>query len=332
MKKLFTEEEYALANSNDLLPIECLVCGKTFYKTKHYIKSHILNPNSPATGNVCSKECASIKQIKCKPIKKICPKCGKEFDTVSGKEEKKFCSSFCAHSRKQTLEMKEKLKISFKISEKVKLAVLNRRIKEKDLIIKTCPICKNEFKVIPCYKNRIYCSKECYRKDINCEFRNHGKGGCREGSGRSKSGWYKGYYCGSSYELAWVIYNIDHKIKFERNYEGFDYEFEGEKHKYYPDFIKDGIYYEIKGFKRKNDDAKFKYFPHELKVLFKKNLKEIFTYVKNTYGNNFIELYEGNPYDEKNNTCSICGKPAKNMYCSRECSGRATHKFYKNKK
>ena len=34
-------------------------------------------------------------------------------------------------------------------------------------------------------------------------------GGIREGAGRSKSGWYKGYYCNSSYELAWVIYSLD---------------------------------------------------------------------------------------------------------------------------
>ena len=31
---------------------------------------------------------------------------------------------------------------------------------------------------------------------------------------RSKKGFYKGFYCGSSYELAYVIYNIDHNIPF----------------------------------------------------------------------------------------------------------------------
>lgn len=321
MKQLFTNEELESAKSKDLLPLECLVCGKTFFETKHYIKSHIINPHSPATGNCCSQKCANVKQIKNKIINKNCPKCGNEFIAITGKDEKSYCSSKCAHSRPQSLETRKKQSISAKNSEKVKLANLNHATIKRDLICKTCPMCKKEFKVRPSEYKRIYCSKDCYNKDSKADFRKCGKGGCREGSGRSKSGWYKGYYCGSSYELAWIIYNIDHKIDFKRNIEGFEYTFEGVLHKYYPDFIKEGVYYEIKGFKRKNDDAKFKYFPHKLKVLFKKDLKEIFEYVKNTYGNNFIELYEGNPYNEKKNKCIICGNPAKNKFCSRKCTG-----------
>ena len=42
-------------------------------------------------------------------------------------------------------------------------------------------------------------------------------GGKRHGSGRGKKGWYKGYWCDSSWELALVIYNLEHNIKFERN-------------------------------------------------------------------------------------------------------------------
>ena len=38
----------------------------------------------------------------------------------------------------------------------------------------------------PCEEKRIYCSKKCYNKDSKLEFRKCGKGGCREGSGRSK--------------------------------------------------------------------------------------------------------------------------------------------------
>lgn len=326
MKPLFTESEFNFANSSDLLPIECLVCGKTFYKTKHYIKSHILNPNSQATGNVCSIKCANAKRKK-ETIKKTCPKCGSVFETVTGKEERKFCSSFCSHSRKQTEETKKKISEIIKKSEKAHLANLKRKMNPENRIEKTCPICKKNFIVPKCYEKRIYCSKDCYNKDYKLEYRKYASGGLREGSGRSKSGWYKGYYCGSSYELAWVIYNIDHKIKFERNYEGFDYIFEGEEHKYYPDFIQGDVYYEIKGFKRKNDEAKFKYFPYKLKVLFKKDLKKVFKYVIKNYGKDFIKLYEGNPYNEKNNVCLICGKPAKNMYCSQECSGRAANRI-----
>ena len=42
----------------------------------------------------------------------------------------------------------------------------------------------------------------------------HAPGGKRHGSGRGKKGWYKGYYCDSTWELAWVIYQLDHGVKF----------------------------------------------------------------------------------------------------------------------
>ena len=334
MKPLFTEAELNSAKSNDLLPIECLVCGKTFYKTKHYIKSNILNPKRPATGNSCSKNCANIKQKANKTIKKICPKCGKEFETTNGYKEKQFCSITCSRSRKLSIEEKENRSESAKKSQKVQTACIKNLKKYQESrnknIIKVCPVCKKEFIVPYCCQHRIYCSRGCYNNDKSLKFRKKNKGGYREGSGRSKSGWYKGYYCGSSYELAWVIYNIDHQIKFERNLKGFDYKFEENAYKYYPDFIIGTIYYEIKGFKRKADDAKFKYFPHTLNVLFKKELKEIFEYVESMYGKNFIELYEGNPYNERTNVCLICGKPAKNLYCCQKCSGIAASKRKKS--
>ena len=34
-------------------------------------------------------------------------------------------------------------------------------------------------------------------------------GGYRRGSGRGKSGWYKNYWCDSTYELCWLIYQLD---------------------------------------------------------------------------------------------------------------------------
>ena len=46
-----------------------------------------------------------------------------------------------------------------------------------------------------------------------------------------------------------MIYNLDHGIKFERCKEKFEYEFEGKKYNYYPDFkLENGTYVEIKGY------------------------------------------------------------------------------------
>jgi len=49
------------------------------------------------------------------------------------------------------------------------------------------------------------------------------KGGKREHSGRGKQGRYNGIWCDSSWELAWVIYNFDHGIKFKRYSGYFEY-------------------------------------------------------------------------------------------------------------
>jgi endogenous inhibitor of DNA gyrase (YacG/DUF329 family) len=125
-------------------------------------------------------------------IKKMCSRCGNEFETISGKGEKKFCSSFCSHSRKQTEETKNKLSLTMKNSEKAVLSRLNnvnfKKLDEKYLINKICPICKKQFKVFPSENQRIFCSKDCYNKDTGLEFHKSGTGGLREGSGRSKSG------------------------------------------------------------------------------------------------------------------------------------------------
>ena len=118
-------------------------------------------------------------------------------------------------------------------------------------------------------------------------------GGKRTGSGRGKKGWYKGYFCDSSWELAYVIYNLEHNIKFVRNLEGFEYQYENEIHKYYPDFIlEDGTYVEVKGYFTKQTEEKIKAFKNKLEIIDKFKIKPYLEYVEEKYGKNFIELYE----------------------------------------
>jgi uncharacterized C2H2 Zn-finger protein len=127
---------------------------------------------------------------------------------------------------------------------------------------------------------------------------NPNSGGIRKGSGRGKSGWYKGNWCDSTWELAWVIYNIENSINFKRNNTGFEYIYNGETKKYYPDFIIDDEYYEIKG--RRNyeslDDknkAKIDSFNYGvLNVLYSKEIKPYIDYATSKYGKNFYALYE----------------------------------------
>lgn len=123
---------------------------------------------------------------------------------------------------------------------------------------------------------------------------NHKMGGYRKGSGIGKSGWYKGIWCDSSWELAFVIYNLDNGIEFKRNTSKFKYEFNNEIHNYIPDFIIDDTYIEIKGRITEQWKAKFNQFPKnlKLKVITGKEINTYLNYVISKYGDNFIELYD----------------------------------------
>lgn len=121
-------------------------------------------------------------------------------------------------------------------------------------------------------------------------------GGIKQGAGRGKKGWYKGYWCSSSWELAFIIYNLEHDIKFERNSLGFEYEFDGKRHKYYPDFImEDKTYIEVKGYKSAKWNAKKDSFVGSLKIIDKDGIRLYIDYVESKYGKDFYRLYEDNP-------------------------------------
>ena len=167
-------------------------------------------------------------------------------------------------------------------------------------------------------KNK-YCSRTCGGKAS--------KGGYRPGSGRAKTGYYKGIYCGSTYELCWVIYQLDHGLDFNR-FEGF-LEFNGKK--YFPDFVQNNKIIEIKGVEdQAKVDAKTLIANnngYEVVVLRADDLQEEFNYVKSTYTKNYKSLYD--EYKPKfEYTCACCGnifgkdKSSKytKVYCSRSCS------------
>lgn len=109
-----------------------------------------------------------------------------------------------------------------------------------------------------------------------------------------KRGYYNGFYCDSSWELAYVIYNIEHNIEFEQCNDFFLYEYENEIHKYYPDFKEGDTYVEIKIFNSDKFIAKLKQFPYKIKVLYKDDMKPYLDYVIGKYGKDFTKMYETN--------------------------------------
>lgn len=271
------------------------------------------------------------KKIEYNANPKLCLKC--KIPIQYEKRNNKFCSSACNASfhtkgKIRTIETRNKISNSLKNSEIFKDSnkrtiinrITNRSDKKYHSSIKICPICNNQF-----FGYGVFCGKLCYLKDVSSGYIYGTKpksGGYRQGSGRGKSGWYKGIFCNSSYELAWVIYNLEHNIPFQRNNKGFNYLYKGKEYKYYPDFIMpENNYIELKGFLTDKDKAKIESFPHNLKILYGTDIKIELNYVKEKYGIHFISLYEGNPHNNRLNKCVICGEPAKLKCCSQKCSG-----------
>ena len=112
-------------------------------------------------------------------------------------------------------------------------------------------------------------------------------------SGRGKRGYYQGIYCQSSWELAYVVYLLEHDIPFIRNKKFFPYTYENKTHQYCPDFylIDTDEYVEIKGYYDERSKAKAAQFPEKLIVICKEEMQPILDYVINKYGESFTYLY-----------------------------------------
>ena len=117
-----------------------------------------------------------------------------------------------------------------------------------------------------------------------------GLGGYNPGSGRGKKGWYKGFFCDSSWELAYVIWCLDHNKDIKRNNKRRKYFWNGKDRNYVPDFIVDGIITEIKGYKTEQWIAKLEANP-DVRVLYEKDLQPVLQYVTMKYGKDFTKLY-----------------------------------------
>lgn len=309
------------------------------------------------SGKYLCKECGYISNsvgeygnhIKTHIFKKIkfikyCKKCGKSFEVIRTKnlrtneiskglkEERSYCN-FCSHSKERSDSVKNKIRQSqlnfialskelgtFKYKkEKPKCTICNKSLSNlntKTGLCKTCLNNTNEGKNI-----------------LSLKQKNKKTGGYRIGSGRSRGGYYKNIYCHSTYELVYLIYCLDHNITIQKNTNKyFLYYYNNKELKYYPDFLQDEKYIEIKGYWNKCVDLKkesvikegFEYI-----ILYKKDLKKHFEYVKFQYKTDkFYTLYD-NHKPKYEYTCKQCNKIFESFYkrnensafCSRHCSG-----------
>ena len=224
-----------------------------------------------------------------------CERCGKVMVEKFGSG--RFCCKSCANSKIHSEETRRKISESVKRSEtknKTSENVHERCIAEYNLNPNRCVTCG----AILSYENRgrKTCSKECetqLHRKISRDAAERKGGNLNPNPNRNCiTGNYKGFHYDSSWELAFIIYHLDNHIEFKRNKKGFPYILNGVEHKYYPDFIKDGIYYEIKNFDSDLVQIKANQFPKELvlRILYKEDIKPYLDYCIKVYGNKFWEV------------------------------------------
>lgn len=252
-------------------------------KIEEYYKSLGLNIKEILSKN---------KQINTKVY--TCKLCNKVFTKKYSKSSSgKFCSRHCAAKYSANIN-RMKIKEKLSIYNKKRLEIVKQKYYNNP---KLCPICN---KIIDYeHKYNKTCSLDCSRKLAVKNNPHINDGGYRKGSSRGHSGNYKGIHCDSTYELAYVIYCLDHNINISRCNEVFEYKLNGKIHKYHPDFIVDGIIIEIKNYYRKENDIKLNAITKEKKILYYEDLIPCFKYVAKAYNkkfnnkrNNFYELYE----------------------------------------
>ena len=220
----------------------------------------------------------------------ICSNCSCSFEGKYSKySDGRFCSRVCARgyaTKSKRLEINQKVSVTLrsqnrKLTEEHKEKIRQRykNFRSNKSIFCSCgKICR---------VGRKYCSPECKRKF------GHAGGIRRFGGNHFKQGYHNGVYFDSSWELAYWLYCVDHNIPIERNEKGFEYYIDDKRHLYYPDFIVNGEYVEIKGWIRdKKTLEKIKQFPFKLKLVLGESdeMNTVLNFVTDRYGKDFYLL------------------------------------------
>ena len=112
------------------------------------------------------------------------------------------------------------------------------------------------------------------------------------GGGEAHRGWYRGIWCDSSWELALVIWCLDHGVEIVRSTKRFPYPFHNGVRYYQPDFVVDGQYVEVKGVMDGRSRRKLANFPMPIRVVGKREIQPMLDYAKSKCGEDFWKLLE----------------------------------------
>lgn len=272
----------------------------------NFIKQKVQNSKS------LSKE---RKQKEYEATPKVCKNCGETYYKNWAKTVKsEFCSRACARSYSTKIKRDE---ISKKVSDKLKgrlvgnaitkigYTSIDNAIENYNKNPKRCEFCDKELPFER--RQRKTCSRKCqdelwklWLKANKTMMAEKGFcGGYRKGAARGKSGYYKGIWCDSTYELVYLIYNLDNGIDIRRNTLKFPYSHNGKNHEYIPDFRVNGELVEIKNFWTEVVQVKLECVPEKISILYYDELEEMMQFVDKKYGtwhkkkkNNYEVLYD----------------------------------------
>jgi hypothetical protein len=223
-----------------------------------------------------------------KSIYQPCLKCNKVFNAYSKWGTKSYCSKSCANSRgPRSIEFKKRMKELYTgvqkdptaIKRGVQTKIERGIIKRNSTVCAVCGSTKNKPKLKTC-------SRECFKKLATTNAL------IQEKHGGGRKGKYKGFICDSTYELAFLIWHLDHNFDIKRSKNIYSYEYKGKISKYIPDFIIDSDEYEIKGYMCNRAKAKLAQNSH-INVIDKIKIQPYIQWVKEKYKvKNIDQLYE----------------------------------------
>lgn len=230
-----------------------------------------------------------------------CEKCGKIMTEKYGSG--RFCCQSCANGRPQSTATRAKIGKTTSLTLQAK-DIHGHNVSEYNKNPNVCTVCGTplSFEKRDCKT----CCDEC-KNELHRQFRNSyiAENGIVEFNKRGyKYGWYRGYHCDSSWELAFVMYHLDKQIPIERNNKQyFEYTFENSIHRFFPDFVVNDTFIEIKGMESVQCDCKVRDIPSDIKfkILYYKDMKPYLEYAENTYGKEFYNLYDKDKASWMNN-------------------------------
>lgn len=249
----------------------------------------------------------------------------------------RFCSGRCARGFSTRAKRKS-------INGQVQLALSGRKVGNAAKgahypYSGSCGHCGAEYEVSNWQDaRRKYCSDECRTRGRTESLSKALKGKCggvRRGSGRGHGGWYRGVWCDSTYELAYLAWCELRGITVTRNKQFFRYG--AQQRRYFPDFVhEDGSLVEIKGFvtaESREKEAAVLGLGLSIRTLTKTELAPVIQEVKDHFRvPKLAQLYD-HPSDRlEARRCQCCLQPfmidpnkaadKARKYCSRVCGGK----------